>query len=98
MSVRAHRIIKVEYSPETTFNLSYDQKLVEFLDGENDGGFWSHLNDDACGQVGISVEALNKALKRAESLELDEYTVKAIKDDIAFAESQDDGYVTYDCF
>lgn len=97
MSVRAHRVIKVEYAPETSFNLSHDEKLVSLLDGWD--GIWCNLNDDGCGQVSISVDSLRAALGRATELELDPETIEAITDDIAFAvKVEGEDYVTYDFF
>lgn len=95
MSVHAHRVNKVEYAPETTFDL-HDEKLTEFIDGHYN--FWGRLNDDCCGQVDVSVETLNQALKQAKELELDEDTVRCIKADIEFAKNQGEDYVTYDLF
>lgn len=98
MSIRAHRVIKVEYAEGPSFNLSSDQKLLEFLENENDRGFWLQLGNTGNGQVSISVEVLEKAIAQAEALGLDADGVNAIQADIAFAKSQDDDSVTYDCW
>ncbi|GAH68348.1 unnamed protein product [marine sediment metagenome] len=96
MSVRAHRILKVEYAPNTSFNLYYDQKLIEFFDRNNDGGFYSQMNDGGGGVVSIEVSAIKEAIEKAAELQLDEDTVKQLKADIEAAGDND--FVDYDCF
>ena len=98
MSVRAHRILSVEYAPETSFNLYGDEKLVDFLQKENDQGFYDQMNSDGGGVVTVSIEALQKAIDQAEELELDEVTVRVLGEDIAAAKLADNDYVDYDCF
>ncbi len=97
MSVRAHRVVKVEYAPSPSFNLYFDQKLINYLDDHGEG-FWRLLNDDGVGQVYIEVDTLKAALRRPKKLALEPDAIEAIKADIAFAESQGDDGVTYDCF
>jgi len=98
VSVRAHRILSVEYAPETSFNLWHDEKLVEFLERNNDLGFYRQMNDDGSGVVTVSIEALQKAIDEAEELELDEATVRVLGEDIAAAKLANNEYVDYDCF
>lgn len=98
MSVRAHRILKVEYAPETSFNLSADEKLVEFLENGNNLGFYCQMNDNGGGVVSVSIEALQAAIDKADDLGLDEFTVKVLGEDIAAAVNMETDSVEYDCF
>lgn len=98
MSVKAHRILKVEYAPGTSFSLYGDQKLVEFLESENDLGFHRQMNDNGGGVVTLSIEALQAAIDKAEELGLDENTVKVLREDIAAAQADNNESVDYDCF
>ena len=98
MSVRAHRILKVEYAPEVSFNLYGDQKLVEFLEHENDLGFYRQMNDNGGGVVTVSIETLQRAIDQAKELELDDDTVKVLREDIAAAQADNNESVDYDCF
>ena len=96
MSVRAHRILKVDYAPETSFNVWHDEKLVEFLDRENDLGFYNQMNDNGGGVVSLTVEVLQKVVDQAKELELDDDTVRVLREDIASADP--DETIDYDCF
>lgn len=98
MSVRAHRIVKIEYAEGASFNLWHDDQLVGFLDRTESGGLWSQLNDDGGGVVNLSTETLQKAIDKAGELELDKETVAALQADIAAAKDQGNEYVEYDCF
>ena len=98
MSVRAHRILKVEYAPETSFSLYGDQKLVGFLESENELGFYRQLNDNGGGVVTVDIETLQQAIDQTEELELDEDTVKVLREDIAAAQADNNTSVDYDCF
>ena len=98
MSVRAHRILSVEYAPETSFNLYHDEKLIDFLQHENDLGFYDQMNGDGGGKITVSIEALQKAIDQAKELELDEVTVRVLGEDIAVAKVHNEDYVDYDCF
>ena len=98
MSVRAHRILKVEYAPEASFNLYGDQKLVEFLEKESDLGFYRQMNDNGGGVVTMGIEALQAAIDKAGELELDEDTVRVLGVDIAAAKEDGVDTVDYDCF
>ena len=88
MSVRAHRVKKIEYD-RCSFNLWHHQELSDFL------GVYEQLNEDACGLVEVSVEKLKEAV---ETLSLDTDTKKLLEDDIAFAEKNGNDYVMYYCF
>jgi hypothetical protein len=96
MSVRAHRVVKVEYAPEASFNLYWDGKLVEFIEGHD--GVWDRLNSDGCGQACIAVETLEEAISKNGELNLDEDTVKVLKEDIEAAKAEGEEYITYDFF
>lgn len=96
MSVRAYRINLIKRDPNPTFNLWHDEKLMDFL--ENQSNFYPQLGDEGAGQSSVGVDVLKQAIKKAKSLELDKETIKQIKADIAFAESQGDTEVMYDCY
>lgn len=98
MSVKAHRILKVEYAPQVSFNLYGDQKLVEFLENENDLGFYRQMNDNGGGVVTVGIKTIQKAIDEAEELELDEDTVKVLGEDIAAAKAENNETIDYDCF
>ena len=96
MSVRAHRILKVEYAKIPSFNLWHDEKLINFLDTHNGSGFYSQMNDGGGGVVNIEVSVIKEALEKAVELELDEDIVSQLKADIEAAGEEPD--IDYDCF
>jgi len=96
VSVRAHRILKVEYAPNTSFNLWHDKKLIEFFDSHNYSGFCSQMNDNGGGVVSVEVSVIKEALEKVMELELDLYTVKQLKADIEAV--GDEPTIDYDCF
>ncbi len=97
MSIRAYRIIEIKVEPNyASFNLYHDEKLMEFLD--NEVGFYSQLTDDGTGLTFVSLEVLERAIKRAKSLKLEPDTVECLNKDIDAAKAQDDDYVQYYCY
>jgi len=96
VSVRAHRILKVEYAPNHSFNLWHDEKLINFLDTHNDSGFFSQMNENGGGVVNIEASVIKEAIEKAAELELDEDTVEQLKADVEAA--GEDGSIDYDCF
>lgn len=96
MSVRAHRILKVEYAPNTSFNLWHNEKLVEFLEKNNPHGFNDKLDMDGNGVVSIDVSVIKQAIEKAEELELEEDVVEQLKADIEAV--GDEPTIDYDCF
>ncbi|MDO8578042.1 MAG: hypothetical protein Q7R50_02555 [Dehalococcoidales bacterium] len=97
MSVRAYRVVRVLLA-DPSFNVSHDQKLVNFIESESEAGFYSYLNSYGSGEVDVPVNVLKKAVKKAKQLNLDEFTVNSLKEDIAFAKARKDESVTYSCF
>jgi hypothetical protein len=93
MSIRAHRVIKIEYEKTASFNVSHDEKLRDFFDTEYN--FLSSLNDDCCGMVELPVEALEQALQKVE---MEDDVREALKKDIQAANEAGEEYVQYDCF
>ena len=93
MSIRAYRVIKIEYEKIASFNVSHDEKLRDFFDTEYN--FFSSLNADGCGMVELPVEALEEAL---QEVEVEDDVREALKKDIEAARKAGDEYVTYDCF
>lgn len=96
MSVRAYRVIKIERAENPSFNLWHDDRIIDFLD-EHEERQVSYDLGESGGQIEVSVSTIKKLLKQKE-IQLDEYHIKAFKDDIAFAKSQNDDYILYDCF
>lgn len=95
MSIRAHRIIKIERAGES-FNLSDDEKLMAYLEEET--SFYDPLDSDRAGQTELSLDQLRDILKKKKELELSDFTIKAIAEDIESAEDKCDDYVLYDCY
>lgn len=97
MSIRAYRIIEIKIEPNyASFNLYHDEKLMEFLD--NWAGFYSQLADDGTGVACVSIEVLERAIKRAKSFKLEPDTVECLNKDIEAAKAQDDDYIQYYCY
>lgn len=97
MSILAHRIveIKTEESYES-FNLWADEKLMGFLDGE--ANFFSQLTNDGTGVTCVSVKVLEKAVEKADKLELDSDTVENLKKDIEWAKAHEEVVIQYYCY
>jgi hypothetical protein len=96
MSISAHRIIEIKYAESSSFNLDHNKKLFRFLD--DDMEITDKLSTDGSGMVDIPVSKLERAVKIAKKLELDEDTVKQIQQDINFARTHHNESVLYDCF
>ena len=99
MSVRAYRIINIEYDRES-FNLWHDKNITDWLDKhiwrkDQDSGFWSQLDDDGCGTVEIEISLLEKMLN--ELKDISSYTKDAIKIDIEETKKEGDNYIVYGC-
>ena len=92
MSVRAHRVNKIEYGGES-FNLYHDDKAIEWL--ESNTNFFEKLDMDCCGISDVSVEDLKKLVKAKG---IDKETTKAILEDIRWAEAEKNDWIQYYCF
>ena len=90
MSIRAYRVIKIEYAKPDTFNFSGDGKLVNFFDREYD--FFKTL-DEGGGLVELPVEALQRALS---GVPMHEELKEALQKDIEACRGN--GYVLYYCY
>lgn len=93
MSVRARRINRIEYESDNTFNLSFDEELMDFLERK---GFYESLNQDNVGITEVTVETLQEALD--EVVGLDKDLRKSIETDIAWAKKKGEDYIQYYCF
>ena len=93
MSIRAHRVNKLEYGGES-FNLFNDEDLIAFLNQEEN--IYERLNADGAGFIELPAETIKRALREIETL--DPYTKKALQEDLAWAEKEDKEYILYDCF
>ena len=93
MSVRAHRVVKIEYAPYVSFNLWHDRKLVEFIEAES--YFYEKLDSSGGGMVEVSVEVLEKAIAEVH---LSDEVKQALQDDIDACNERGEEYVQYDCF
>ena len=109
MSVRAHRVIKIETAGES-FNISQNQQLMDFIISNSyDDDISSKLDESQCGIFEVPVTVLKQAIgeiplefcdpKHNEEPQyanfLDESDKKSIKADIEFAEKNCDDYVMY---
>ena len=90
MSIRAYRVIEIEYARPSTFNLYHDGKLVNFFDKEY--GFFETLNEGT-GLTELPIEALERALAEVP---MDEELIEALQADIEAC--REEGYVRYYCF
>ena len=95
MSIRAHRILALEYSPQPTFNCSHESELFDFLleDERTQDG----RNADGVGMVEFQRNRLQEAIDRSD-LKLDEGTRAELQADITWAIRKGQDYVMYDCF
>ncbi|MFP3880598.1 MAG: hypothetical protein ACLFVA_06560 [Dehalococcoidia bacterium] len=93
MSVRAYRVIKIEYARPDSFNLSHDEKLMEFLDKEY--GFYRYLDDDCNGLTVFPLEALDRAIAEVE---MEDDVKEALTKDIETCRKEGEEYVQYYCF
>ena len=95
MSIRAHRIVTLEYAQHPSFNCDYETGLLDFLmegEGAHDG-----RNDDGSGIMEVAVERLQEAIENRE-LKLDEGTRDEIEADVVWATQNLRDFITYDCF
>lgn len=98
MSMWAHRVNRIEYAKEASFNVFEDEVLLDMLDDLDDEEMLKDLILSEAGMVDVPVKALRKVLRSSAKLQLAEETIRALKEDIAFARSQNEDVVVYDCF
>jgi len=67
MSEKAYRIYNINYCKVPSFNLLYDDKLVEFFTDKYQ--FFVLIDDDGTGVVVLPVEALQSALEEVTMTE-----------------------------
>ena len=91
MSVRAYRVKKIDYVTPNSFNLWHDDELVKFFD--EGYGLYESLTEGN-GLTCLPVEALERAIA---GLDLEDYTVEALKKDIE-AGKANSGWIQYYCF
>ncbi len=94
MTRNAHRVIEIKMA-DVSFNLMYDNNLVDFLDAEMD--FNSSVHEGG-GMVDVPVSVLRKAIRRSAKLGLTDETIGNLQRDIAAAKSTKDECVLYYCF
>lgn len=92
MSVRAYRVIKIEYAKPNSFNLWHDCKLVNFFDREY--GFFEGMTEGT-GLTQLPIEALEHALKEVE---MDDEVREVLKKDLQACREEGEEYVQYYCF
>jgi len=95
MSVRAYKVVALQYAQSPSFNCWHDEKLMDFLEGEE---IYDGRNSEGGGTMEMSVEVMQKALDKGKELELDEYACEAIRTDIAWAKKKGRDYIRYECF
>ena len=91
MSVRAYRINKLEWEKAPTFNMTHDEKLIDFFIKADPS---PNTDADGCGIVEISVTTLQAAVDQ----NIDPERNEKLKEDIAWAKQKGDEYVQYTCF
>ncbi len=94
MSVTAHRVSEFKFE-HSSFDLWHSEKLAQFL--EEEVKLSSSLNSYGNGLIEVSVETLERVIRMAEELDLDEDTIAGLRQDIAAAESEGRELVTYYC-
>lgn len=110
MSVRAHRINKIDFEQAETFNLYHDEELNSFF--EDEWSFYESL-PEGVGITELPVKALEDAvlkikdgelIKEREDLkgaELENYKkemIEQLQTDIDWAKANDHEYINYYCF
>ena len=95
MSVRAYKVIALQYAENPTFNCWHDEKLMDFLTSEE---LYDGRNVDGVGTIEVSVELLQKALANGNELKWDEYIREALKADMTWAKKKGQDYIRYECF
>jgi len=90
MSIRAHRVNKIERAGES-FNLHNDKVIMDYLDSI---GKLNELNEDLAGFIDISIDDLKEILQ----LNIEESLKNNIKADIEYTEKTGDDYVMYYCY
>lgn len=94
MSIRAYRVIKKEVASQNTFNIWHDDEIIDFLNKKEDKEVTANLGENG-GEFEVSVDTLEELLE--SGIVKEEYQIKAIKADIAFAKKHKDAYILYDC-
>jgi len=98
MSIRAYRVNSIDCEKRESFNLSFwhQEKVLELLDEET--RFFDNLNADGIGLTEVPVEVLEEAVAKKDELELKEWVVENLKEDIEWGKKFGNGYVIYYCF
>jgi len=94
MSVNAYRIIDLKLAAPS-FDLWHDEKLAQFLGEEVN--LSSDLNSYGTGLLEVPVEILERAIRMADELGLDEDDVEGLQQDIVAAKSNRNEFVSYYC-
>ena len=89
MSARAYRINYIDEQNNPSFNLWHDEKLMDFFNRE-DG-----IDSIEQGILEIPVITLEKAIKQAKELEIDEDDIQVLKEDIQKAKDEHEDYIKY---
>lgn len=94
MSVRAHRIIEFKLEA-SSFDLWHNEKFVQFL--EEEVRLSSNLNSYGTGLLEVPVEILERAIRMADELGLNEDDVEGLQQDIVATKSSRNEFVSYYC-
>ncbi len=93
MSVRAHRVIKIETTPESSFNLWHEASIADHL------GLYASMSEDGGGLVGADVEKVEEMLDDdGRGFEIDPDTVEALRRDIAEVRAEGSEYIEWLCY
>lgn len=94
MSVRAHRVIELKLEA-SSFDLWHNEKFTQFL--EEEVGLSSNLNSYGMGLLEVPVEVLERVVRKADELDIDEDDVEGLQQDILVAKSARNEFVSYYC-
>lgn len=92
MSVRAHRVTKLEWA-DPTWNAWGDTDFTDYLD-KNEPGWGHSLDMDGCGITDISVKVIKQYIKDAKK-SADAYLIEALRKDVAAANKLGDEWIRY---
>ena len=95
MSVEAHRIIELKVE-SSSFDLWHNEKFTQFLEEEVRES--SNLDLYGTGLLEMPLEVLERAVRMADELGLDEDDVERLQQDIVVAKSTRTELVTYYCY
>jgi len=86
MSVRAYKIIKIEFAEQATFNLWEHPKICAALD------FYDRLSQDGCGEAVVYRDTITSALEAGDWNDEERAILQKM-----LADCGEDDFVNYSC-